>query len=617
MEKNEEKFINSRPAGYPRTSTAENESVILFRSLLCGKYFRGDIRTEDKVPNTDGILEIIDDDLIPVAKIDVQLKTLEAKNYTTPKYQCEKEFLAYCEESVLPVILVAVNRQDRKAYWRHIDRLTLMEASSAIKGASVSIDLPIANCIDGTNTEFRSIWTSIYKDLRRKQWNYDQLSVSHKKILAELKNITEASEGSSDPPLSLVKELHHFLDQYNYILDIEFPSIKSILYPNFWKIGIGIVAYHLNEIRYTLYPVEYKKDQTLVKKVQIDSEKSLSTLMRDGNILSLGWMANADNMLKFPRQAAYDMLDDPLLKAVAQNNLPIPDEFLSREYLISFIDNNADFMGVEKHLRSYDLADLRFRLQSLLPMYVVTNSNYADWVTEANTDIESYSNYKRTDRHLKRLDEAKKKVEEGFEPKVKVRMQSKEYNIDLIYYYIDFLEEMSIKKVERVYHLNQYDEKNFSTYIWQRWNMDVLWQNFQIFIENVHRCYDLYLSEHFWRLKKELSFSAGDHSSLAYVLNFDTEQKTEPNIELYKLRPISPMQPEIFFFVNEESPIDRKKYFIDREFDCVINGEPYTLVGMQGMGVEMLFKVSPIYAFIKHHLDRKLRDYFQYNSKKD
>ena len=148
------KNINERPASYPKTSAVEQESKNIFQSLLDTKFVRGELRVMDKYPNTDGILDITDEDGVPIGKVDIQLKTLSPKNYSKPRFQCDKRFFAYCANSPLPVILVVINIKEKTAYWRHIDRETLEEVSREIKSNSYSLLIPQKNCIDRENRHY-------------------------------------------------------------------------------------------------------------------------------------------------------------------------------------------------------------------------------------------------------------------------------------------------------------------------------------------------------------------------------------------------------------------------------------------------------------------------------
>lgn len=615
MDNQNKELIEGLPAGYPATSSSEIESRNILQFLLGSKHIRGEIKVMDKYPNSDGILEIIDEARIPIAKIDIQLKTLEEKNYKTPKYQCDRSFLAYCQNSILPVILFVVNVDEKKAFWLHVNRAVILEASNKINGNSVSISIPVQNCIDGVTSSHFYEWGKIAKEIRKKIWNYDSMFEQQKSLELRLNNIIEKTENPLSLPLPITRELHKFLDEYNYILDIEFTAIKNILYPNFWKIGMGIISYTLTELDFVMYPIEYNKNQTLIKEVELNEKTDLFAELSAGNILQYSRLSNSEKIRNYPKQYAYEDLDDVILKTVQQNNLPIPDVFLANEYLISFIDRYHLFLGFEKFSQEYSLKDLKFRLNSLLPLVIAIENNFAEWVTECSYSIDSYSSFMPSDFHRRTVITAQKMIKEGTEPKVKVTIVSELYNLELINFYIDLLFELSNNTIRRVYQINQKGKEKIGEVSWKAWNKDALCNNFQIFINNFHRCYQLYIEEHFPRLKKTLKISEEDYLSLFYLLNFDDTKATEPVLEIYYLRPLKREQPCIYFFKIEESPINRYKYWVAREFDCTVNEQDYTIVRMEGMRIDFMFDISPTYSYIKKVLLEKLKKYFSESKK--
>ena len=49
------------PAPYSTTDAAEQNAVITFESLVDSRFVKAEIRTRDKYPNVDGIVEIVDE----------------------------------------------------------------------------------------------------------------------------------------------------------------------------------------------------------------------------------------------------------------------------------------------------------------------------------------------------------------------------------------------------------------------------------------------------------------------------------------------------------------------------------------------------------------------------
>jgi len=68
------KIIDSNPASYPRTSTPEYDSVVTLIHILNKGRVKFDLNILDKVPNTDGIFELVTENQIPIGKLDIQIK---------------------------------------------------------------------------------------------------------------------------------------------------------------------------------------------------------------------------------------------------------------------------------------------------------------------------------------------------------------------------------------------------------------------------------------------------------------------------------------------------------------------------------------------------------------
>jgi Tfp pilus assembly protein PilF len=162
-------------AGYPETSPSEITSRNIFLSLIDARYVKGTPNVMDKFPGFDGIMEMTDLGGHPMGPLYVQLKTLQAQDYKKPKHQCEKSFLSACGETGLPVVLVAVNQQDKIAYWLHINDEVLLDAETRIKGESVTVGIPVTNVLDGMNTAYIEEWTAMVLSMKKKVHGFDDL----------------------------------------------------------------------------------------------------------------------------------------------------------------------------------------------------------------------------------------------------------------------------------------------------------------------------------------------------------------------------------------------------------------------------------------------------------
>jgi len=386
--------------------------------------------------------------------------------------------------------------------------------------------------------------------------------------------------------------------------------VKHILYPNFWKIGIGIIKYQPGHIQFLLYPVEFKKSQILVKEIKDDDYKDFTREMFEGNILLMVNLITDAQIRKTPSAFAYELLEDSILKVVGRYNFPIADEFIAQEYLISFIDRNQGYLDVEKHANSYQLKDLKFKLFSVLPMLAATSKSYADWVEGYNDDIDSYSHWEQSIHHKKVLEETIEKIKVGFVPKVKVSIISTLYNINLITYYINLLESKGISEAKRKYKLRQFKENMVNVDVWKTWNKDILWLNLKLFLDNFNKLYEKYVNTHFHYIKDFLLLVPSDEITIVYVLQFDEMKTVRPCIEVYYLRCSLGGKGEVLYFLEEDpkNPIDR--IGIDKNFECIINGISYEIVSIHAQTLDFMFTISPTYTLMNENLTEKIKRFF-------
>jgi hypothetical protein len=174
-----------KKAPYPATTASEMTSRDIFQSLLDARFVKAFIQVLDKVPNFDGHVDITDDENRSIGLLLVQGKTLDPKDYKKPKFQCEGSFLSACNDSVLPVLLVAVDQEHKIAYWIHISKELLEDAAERIKGNSVSIPFPKDNVLNRKDQRYIGAWTDIVQAVKEKVQNYDALLQDNRTLAAE------------------------------------------------------------------------------------------------------------------------------------------------------------------------------------------------------------------------------------------------------------------------------------------------------------------------------------------------------------------------------------------------------------------------------------------------
>jgi hypothetical protein len=181
-----EKIIPSNPAKYPPTNISESRAITIFRYIL-SEYVKVDIREMDKVPNYDGYLEIINQDHVPVGKLEIQMKKMSDEHHEKPKYQCSLEFLSYCESCTLPIFLILVDTKNEVAYWLFISRKLLKILAKRVKKGSESINvkIPLKNIIRQGNAEYLVEWQRIIDEYRTKIYFYDDLQEKYTDLIKD------------------------------------------------------------------------------------------------------------------------------------------------------------------------------------------------------------------------------------------------------------------------------------------------------------------------------------------------------------------------------------------------------------------------------------------------
>ena len=111
-----------RRAGYSKKAKQEKLSIITLDGLLNGEEFYSYLSHNDKTPNYDGYIELLDELGQPFGKVEVQVKTLN-KKYKTPSLSINHKYFNYVKDAgQLPFIFILVDTNNEKAFWKYISK---------------------------------------------------------------------------------------------------------------------------------------------------------------------------------------------------------------------------------------------------------------------------------------------------------------------------------------------------------------------------------------------------------------------------------------------------------------------------------------------------------------
>lgn len=603
------KIINSDPAPYPTTNTSELNAVLTFLTILDRSRVKPDAKFLDKIPNTDGTIELVNASQIPIGKLDIQIKNLDKKNEKKPKYQCEKSFLAFCEQSILPVLLIVVDTKNSIAYWHHIDKITLESLAKKLKKDSVNLDFNEDNIIQKDNANYIDKWAEIIESYQKKLYDYDFLEMQNAKLkseFSELQKATNISVGKTNPTF---REIHLFLDFYNGLLDGDFQTVKNILFPNYWKIGVGISNYQDNSAQFALYPVSYDLNDTLIKQYNSQDELYLHRVLN-----YIGFYR--ENPIKSrPKQYAYELIEGNTTEILEKHPLLVKDQFIASEYILAFINKHYLILGLDNGKAEYSIAEIEFSLNTFLPLWVqhthngTLNKDQKEQIIFPIDYIFFHSFPADIQKASKKVAEAIKK---GDKPLIEVKIVSTDFNISILQNLIAFLRSSGVDSIQREYETRHQVNKT-SYYIWEAWGEEKTVKNIKVFYNHFIRIYDLLIQTYFPNLKNDLQFY-NDFNLLVIVVDFSRVSfNPTPSIEYYYFKSSTSTENKavIYSSTKNEAPVKRENlrdYFTN---GITIDGNSYRLVSMTSSILDFIYDGTPVFTSITKLLKDRMKKYFE------
>ena len=600
------------PAPYSHTDGAENLAVATFVTLLDNEKIKADIKTRDKYSNIDGYLELVDETLRPIGKIETQVKKMPRANIKSPKINVKRSFFSYCEESCLPVILVGVDTEkDKKAYWLYVDKnfTSRLKIREGLK--SKTVHFPKGNIIDGQNTEYILLWKSIIELHKMKLQEYD-----------ELKNSYDILAKRSNPALGLVKDefqnIHLFLDEMNNLLNNEFLIVKKRYYADAWRIGMAYYKYEGSRVSYTLYPIPLNKNDVQIKVVNEELHRQLE---EEG----LGFTAHyTENPMEIrPKEYAREIIQSKTMRLLEHRLLEHGgNQFLAMEFIIGFIDKFHIQLGLEKK-EEYTLEEVEKAFYHYLPI----------WVDEAIAIIVNTgrNNRNRPEDCLHRdnagriqpyfdpdelawmimsdeLDTIKGNVARRLDQeKINVPLDNDHFSFGIFTEFYSFLKNRGVTKIERVYLLKDYSRLRSSS-VWDLLSPEAVEKNLKTFFENLpHVYYDL-LSQNFPLLTdKLLPFGGASRILIVFDIKEEyTSHHDSPKIQIYclKSREESGIKIEVFSKSEKRVP---DVFSIDFEKGMEFDGRRYDIISAC---TKVLSEELPMFSYVYKMLEDSLKNYF-------
>lgn len=602
------KIFNSKPAKFPNNNTEEYNSVFKLLDILDKSRIKPDPKLIDKFPNTDGEFTIVDENQHPIGKCELQIKTLPDSNINSPKYQCTLPFLSHCEDSLLPVILIAVNSNNEKAYWMHFYTKDLIDLNSKLKGESIVVNFPIQNIISRTEKSYIERWTEILKTYIAKKFDYENLLERYKELEILQKMNNEQGKPFHSISADDLQCLNLFIDTLNNNLDNDFISIKEILYHGYWKLSIVYSKFKKTSLSYAIVPIKYGDNNLLIKENNSISSKYLSEVAK--SITSYNFENPIQNN---PVQTAFALIKKDTLEVIKKRNIRLVNVPLSQEYIIDFFDKFYEVFP-KINLDSIENIELVKLLNLYLPIWVEEYQKSESALNDKaiKFDIENmlWHTFNEDLENITTIAIARYKREEFCN--TEIIYAKNDYDVSRAKESLTFLYNQGINLIERPYPAKVYKECSFA---WQLYSPESAFEKLKFLYTALSRTYDQFIDAFFPKLFKEIRyFNDFDLQVIDLIYNDEhIKKRGSPGIHIYNLKIVKgKTKSRMELYLNSVNcPLSYTDHFLEPKKTIEMNGKEYKLVSGSSSSMSHFFENHSLKKSLYDLLYNKFEEYFQ------
>lgn len=593
---------------HSKTSFKDTESIGLIKHILAShNKVMPMLYDNDKWPNIDGHLEILDEKKQIVGRIYVQAKTLPKDHRCKAKIPIE--FFLNCEIS--PCLLLCVDNVKEKIYWEFFDSEKVKRIGINGIKQSKTINLNKNTCIDKNNKVYVSHWLEIANDLKERVNKYEILKADLNKLLKD-KN---SEIGKLDNKFI---NIHIFLDTLNYSIDKEFPIIKEAYFKNAWKVGIAYFNYEDSELSYTLFPIFMNQNDVIIKK--IDSQE-IQNKLRGMNLILRSY-STENPIINKPIKYAKEIINWYLLEAIKEKKFNYNNEFISLEFVFAFIDRFHKKMGLSKK-DSYSIKEIEMGL----------HNNLLIWVEEIfKILISKRENYRKFIGDSKGVvplvdlmvlnfisPEEEKKISFIVNERLLKNKYPRDYYLKFdklpIQIFIDSLEYLKRNKlkVKRLYKEKDFErlQKYNNNLTWNSYSQEDLLFNINIFFNSLHEVFNRIIENNFSFLKDNISLFGHADKLVIYVdivLDNNGLFKKWPIYFIFGLKAKKQSKKvKIDIYVNEDHDLS----FNDLGKDVEYLGDKYKVIHAESSSEDFLYQETPMMNYVQKILIESINNYFK------
>jgi hypothetical protein len=589
-------------APYSPTQKAESFAITTLRNLLDEDRKKldrvvHDFSEQDKIPNTDGRIQILNENLAPLCTLEVQIKKIRDNHEKRPRVYCSKTIFGYANRPTLnPVILIGVDIHNKKAYWIRIDNTLAEQYQRQLEKNKdgLLIDLPNSNCIDGDNLDYIKKWEEIYNTQLVGMERKDELEEAYSLLKAHANPII----GRQTPDIIAI---HRHLDQLNHLLDTKFNIVKRIFFPYSWKVGFAYSKFDANSVTYTHYPIPSNKNDIQIKVIDETLEKELRKIRH-----IMVFDSKNNRILKNPNRVAKDFVASKITTVLKNHLLDHQcNKILATEYVIAFIDHFSLQMSLEKK-NTYSIAEIEFGFFKYLPVW--TKIAYQN-ITVRNRlyrggyhDPESYLIHIPPKERPSIDEKVRKELAEKTEPEG-FSLGNERYPFGIFLQMFTYLKSVNVEEISRIY-----EEKDPQRYrqescsIYNVYSQENLEKNLNILLINIQGVYSSIIKKNFPLLEKELPiFFGGNLIIVVYNLPVICPPMGPfPTCTVYYLKSDDLDQDlEVKIFNLEQIRNDPSLSILEAcHGSFQYNGKKYKIILREPISIDIVYSDTPLFEFL-------------------
>lgn len=581
-----------RPTPYSPTDSDEVQAIKIFDQSLDSKLVKSDIRKRDKTPNVDGYLEIVDENQVPVGKIEIQVRKIPEGE---KKHSCDLGLFAYARTTTLPVILVCVDIINKKVFWKQI---TYEMAHGKEGQKTITINFSEREDIIHSNLLYLSKWISMVKDYQKRLQEYELIRTQLEEI-GKNSNPLIGREGKDIGYFQL------FVDELNKLLERDYSIVKRTFFPDIWKIGIALDYYDDKSICYSLFSIKKGYNDALIKQMDV----SKFNIFRPGPHTIFSYWGKNELGLN-PKGCAQKFVYERIEDIVENRLLSIRNRYLCREYLFDFIDRHTFCLGIESK-DSYSLTELNFALNLYFPRWCIVakdHVNYPAHLDHLDPGIIGLI------LHPAKYSEIDKRVRELIDRNAKVPpfpVGSLFFSFRTVYDLLSYCNSENIYSLDRIYRKRdpRLSEGRTSTYIWEGYRKVDSEYNVRCILDNIEDVFNEVMDNNGFDTRCYKLFNEFDKVLYVYDLKETYLPNEFPKLSTYFLKKESGKQISKKIECLSSDEFDTKVSYKDEKIN--FSGDDYRVEKSSISSGDFFFKQTPMLNLIYEYLEERLKEVFK------